>query len=490
MANKNKVNKFYITTAIDYPSANPHLGHAYEKICADVIARWNRLKGKDVFFLTGTDEHGMKIQRAAEKQGKLPKEFVDEMAAKFQKLYKVLNISNDRFIRTTESEHERISQEIFEEVYGAGDVYKGKYEGFYCVDCETFYLEKDAPNLECPIHKKQLETIKEESYFFKMSKYEKQIIEHIEKNKDFILPEYKQAEILNRLKQGLKDLSVSRTSFSWGIPVPFDSKHVIYVWFDALINYLSGIDYGTKKFEKYWPADVHVIGKDILWHHSVIWPSMLLSAKIKLPKTILVHGFINLKGEKLSKSGGKVIDPIELAEKYGSDILRYYLLKDVVFGEDGDFSEQGLQEKNNELADKLGNLVSRLEGLAEKEMIKKCRSDKKLTSKLKFKEIQEKLDNYKLDKALHLITEFLDECNKYIQDEKIWTLEGETRNNALYTLVDSLRVTSIFLYPFIPETGGKILERLNETHISLERAKFELLDNISIKKQEILFKKL
>ena len=268
MATKNKVDKFYITTAIDYPNDNPHLGHAYEKICCDVIARWQRLNGKDVFFLTGTDEHGMKIQRAAEKQGKLPKEFVDEMAAKFQKLCKVLNISNNRFIRTTESEHERISQKIFEEVFGNGDVYKGEYKGYYCVDCETFYLEKDAPDLKCPIHHKELETIKEESYFFKMSKYENQIIEHIEKTKDFILPEYKKTEILNRVKKGLKDLSVSRTTFNWGIPVPFDSKHVIYVWFDALINYLSGIDYGTKKFEKYWPADVHMIGKDILWHHS------------------------------------------------------------------------------------------------------------------------------------------------------------------------------------------------------------------------------
>lgn len=495
MDGKDKKDKFYITTAIDYPSAKPHLGHAYEKICADVIARWQRLRGKDVFFLTGTDEHGLKIQRAAEKLGKTPQQFVDEMSEKFKKLCKVLNISNDRFIRTTEEQHERISKYLFEKVYKKGDIYKGHYEGFYCVDCETFYLEKDAPNLECPIHKKPLERVKEESYFFKMSKYEKKIIEHIEKNEEFILPENKKTEILNRLKQGLKDLSVSRTSFSWGIKVPFNNKHVIYVWFDALINYLSGINYNpesnSKDFEKYWPADVHIIGKDILWHHSVIWPIMLMAAEIPLPKTIFVHGFVNLKGKKLSKAAGISIDPIELAEKYGADPLRYFLLKDIVFGEDGDFSEEGLKEKNNELADKLGNLVSRVEGIAEKEgEIKKTEPDAKLMEKLKLNKIKDNLNKYKLDKALHLIMEFIDECNKYVQEKRVWELEGEEKNKALYTLLDALRISALLLYPFIPETSEKILERLNEKNISLERVKQGLLENIKIKKGEILFKKI
>ncbi len=485
--------KFYITTAIDYPSAAPHLGHAYEKICADAIARWKRLQDYDVFFLTGTDEHGLKIQRAAEKAGKTQQKFVDEMSEKFKQLCKVLNVSYSRFIRTTEKQHERVVQDILNKTNEKGDIYKGYYEGLYCVDCETFYLQKDAPDFHCPTHKKPLEKVKEESYFFEMSKYEKKIIENIQENKEFILPKHKQAEILNRLKEGLKDLSISRVSFKWGIPLPFDKKHVNYVWYDALGNYLSGVDYGTEKFKKYWPADLHLIGKDILWHHSVIWPAMLLAADIKLPKTIFVHGFINLRGEKLSKAAGRVVDPIKLAETYGADVLRYYLLKDIPFGEDGDFSEEGLKEKNNELADKLGNLVSRLEGLAERfGEIKRVKPDEKLTSKLKIKEIERKLDNYELDKALTSIINFVDDCNKYVQDKKVWELKGEEANKVLYTLVDSLRLTAILLWPFIPQTAEKILARLNakEKEISSAQLKFGLLGNIKIKKQEILFRKL
>jgi len=324
-----------------------------------------------------------------------------------------------------------------------------------------------------------------------MSKYEKQIIEHIKKNKNFILPKHKQAEILNRLKDGLKDLSVSRTSFKWGIPIPFDSKHIAFVWFDALSNYLSGIDYGTKRFEKYWPADIHLIGKDIVWHHTVIWGSMLSSVGIKLPKTVLVHGFINLKGEKLSKAAGRIINPIKLVETYGADALRYYVLKDIVFGEDGDFSEESLKERNNELADKLGNLVSRLEGLAERAgEVKKVTVDKKLIGKLKLKEIEKKLDNYELDKGLNLIMGFIDECNKYVQEKKVWQLKGKELNTALYTIADSLRVASILLHPFIPETAEKILKRLNEKDPSFERTKFGLLGSIKIKKSDVLFRKI
>jgi len=288
----------------------------------------------------------------------------------------------------------------------------------------------------------------------------------------------------------LKDLSVSRTSLKWGIPVPFDKKHVIYVWFDALINYLSGVNYETKTFERYWPADIHLIGKDIVWHHTIIWGTMLLSTGIKLPKTVLVHGFVNFKGEKLSKSTGKTIDPFKLVEKYGSDVLRYYFLKDIVFGEDGDFSEDSLKEKNNELADKLGNLVSRLEGLSEKHgEIAKTTTDKSLSNKLKLKEITNKLDNYELDKALHLIIKFVDECNKYIQENKIWELKGKELNKALYTVADSVRRVGILLHPFIPKTSEEILNRLNEKEISISRTKEGLLKNIKLKKKGFLFKK-
>ncbi len=401
--------KFYITTAIDYVNAKPHLGHAYEKIVADVIARWHKLKREDVFFLTGTDENAQKNEQAA-KQAKIPvKKFVDENSKKFIELCKKLNLSNDDFIRTTEKKHFDVSQKIFKKVYNKGDIYKGCYEGYYCEGCEAFLTEKDLINGKCPEHDKEPKWLKEESYFFKMGKYEKDIIKLLS-TKGFVYPEKYRNEILSRIKkEGLNDLSVSRNNLDWGIPVPFDKSATVYVWFDALLNYISGIDYPNAKFKKYWPADMHVIGKGINWFHSVIWPSMLLSAGIKLPKQIIVHGYVNLKGAKLGKSLGNAVDPIELSEKYGVDPIRYYLAREIPFGEDGDFSEKALKNRlNNELANELGNLVSRTLSLAEKKLDNKVRKSK-IELKLDVKKIEDLMEKLELHNVLNEIFKFISE---------------------------------------------------------------------------------
>ncbi len=481
--------KFYITTAIDYVNSKPHLGHAYEKICADVIARWNRLKGDDVFFLTGTDENAQKNELAAKEKGMETKKFVDENVGYFKELCKKLNISNDDFIRTTEKKHFKISQDIFKKVYDKGDIYKGDYEGYYCVGCEAFLTEKGLVEGKCPEHGKEPKWLKEESYFFKMSKYEKAIIKLLSK-KGFVAPESKRKEILSRLQSdGLKDLSVSRVNLDWGIPVSFDKEHKIYVWFDALINYVSGLDYPGKKFKKYWPADVHLIGKGINWFHSVIWPSMLLSADIELPKRVLVHGYVNLNGMKMSKSMGKVIDPVELVEEYGSDGLRYYLLKEISFGSDGDFSEESLKDRlNNELANDLGNLLSRVLTLVEKKKVKLEGKDE-LSKKLNLKKIEKLMDEYELTEGLKEIWSFVIECNKYVNDKKPWELEGKKLENVLYNLVESLRVISVLLSCFIPETCEKINKQLGVKEGSLKDCKFSKFKG-KIKKGEVLFKKI
>src|SRR3989344_5762674 len=361
-------NKFYITTAIDYPNAEPHIGHAYQKIIADVLAKWHRLKGENVWLLTGTDEHGKKIQEAAEKAGKNPKEFVDELAQKFKNAWASLNISPNRFIRTTDKDHEALVQRVIQRCQKNGDIYKGVYEGLYCVGCEAYYTEKDAVNGKCPLHNRELEKIKEESYFFRLSRYQKFLLEYYKKNPEFILPKERRNEIISRVKEGLKDLSISRTSFDWGIPFPGDKKHVIYVWYDALFNYISG----AGKKQEYWPADLHLLGKDNSWFHCVYWPAFLKSAGYKLPKTVFVHGFLTFNNQKISKSLGNAISPVELVKKYNADSIRYFVCRNFVFGQDGDFSEPALLERhNNELANKLGNLVSRVSALAETYGIKK-----------------------------------------------------------------------------------------------------------------------
>jgi len=461
-----KFEKFYVTTAIDYPNAKPHLGHAYEKIIADVMARWNRIKGKDVFFLTGMDEHGQNIERAAIRAGKTPQEIVDEMAVFFKDLCRKLNISYDDFIRTTQERHIKVAQEIFKKVFDKGDIYKGFYEGLYCVSCEAYYTEKDAVDGKCPVHKKDLEVLKEDSYFFKLGKYQKQIIEHIKTNKNFILPETRRNEILNRLENELKDLSVSRVSFKWGIPLPIDEKHVTYVWFDALLNYISALDYPNEKFKKYWPADVQNIGKDISWFHTVIWPAILFAADIEPPKTVFIHGFINMSGEKLSKSRGIMIDPFELIDKYGADTLRYFLMREIPLGEDGDFSEEALINRHNsELADALGNLVNRVLVLVEKNfdgyVPKPYGEDLKKIALSVSKAVENSMDEFQFHNALNDIFHLVNETNAYVNAKKPWEIRSRNElGGVLYNLLESLRFIAILLHSFTPETSGKILDQL------------------------------
>jgi len=466
--------KFYITTAIDYVNASPHIGHAFEKIIADAIARWHRIKGDRVFYLTGTDENAQKNAQVAKEEGIDVKKFVDRNSQIFIELCEVLNVGYDQFIRTTESGHKKNAQEIFKKVYDKGEIYKGKYEGYYCVGCESFITERELVDGRCPEHQKVPDWMSEDAYFFKLSKYRDKIIKFID---NYIVPKEKKNEILSRLKnEELRDLCVSRTNLDWGIDNPIDKNFKLYVWFDALINYISGAN-GN------WPADVHVIGKGINWFHSVIWPGMLMSAGIKLPGKLLVHGYVNLKGQKISKSLGNTINPIELTKKYGADTVRYSLFRGSVF-EDFDYSEDILVERhNNELANKLGNLVSRVTGLAEKTGVEK--TENKLLKKLKLDKICKLIDDFELDKALNEIFAFIDECNEYIQNKKPWeTKDGKV----LYELLDSIKAISILLYPFIPNTSEKIAKHLN-FEIKFENIKKPLKIK-EIKKADILFRKI
>jgi len=437
--------KFYITTAIDYVNGRPHIGHAFEKTIADALARWHRLKSEKVWFLTGTDENASKNAKAAKEAGEDTQKFVDKNSAVFIELCEKLNFVYDRFIRTTDKDHKEKARDIFQKVFDNGEIYKGKYEGSYCTGCERFIMERELVKGVCPEHGLTPDWISEDAYFFKLSKYKNKIIKFVE---GYIVPDSRKKEILTRLKgDELRDLCVSRTNLDWGIDSPIDKNYKIYVWFDALINYLTG----AGKNEEYWPADVHVVGKDINWFHSVIWPGILFSTKRKIPGKLLVHGFLNLKGEKMSKSTGNVLDPLELVEKYGGDSVRYSLLRCSIF-EDSDYGEEILITRhNNELANKLGNLVSRVGGLAEKNGVEK--TENKLLKKLKLKQIEKLIDNFELDKALSEIFAFIDICNEYVQNKKPW----ETKDKkVLYELVDSIKVIAILLWPFIPETSEKI----------------------------------
>jgi methionyl-tRNA synthetase len=474
--------KFYVTTAIDYPNAEPHIGHAYQKIVADIFARWHKLIGDDVWFLTGTDEHGKKIQESAEKAGKSPKEFVDELSEKFKEAWKSLDIEPNRFIRTTDKDHEKLVQEVIKKCYEKGDIYKGEYEGFYCVGCEAYYTEKDLVDGKCPLHNRPLEKMKEESYFFKLSKYQKFLLDLYKKNPEFILPKERRNEIISRVSEGLKDLSISRTSFSWGIPFPLDKKHITYVWFDALFNYITG----SGKNHEYWPANLQILGKDNAWFHCVYWPAFLKSAGYELPKTVFVHGFLTFNGQKISKSLGNSISPKVLVEKYGKDAVRYFVSRHFGFaeGNDGDFSEKVLVDRyNNELADKLGNLVSRVSALIEKYDLEKC--DNTLVRKLKVKEIEKYFENYEVDKALNSIFNFIDDCNEYVQKKKPWETHDK---KVLYQVADSIKVIGILLWPFIPSASEKIAKQFG-FEIKYENIK-KPLENNKIKKGEILFQKI
>src|SRR3989338_4400443 len=476
--------KFYVTTPIYYTNASPHLGGAYTTIAADILARWNRLLGKEVFFLTGTDEHGQKIQETAEKAEKTPKEFVDGIAKEFKEAFKLLNVSNDNFIRTTDPYHEKEVKQILQELYDKKYIYKGFYEAYYCVGCEQYKTESDLVDGKCPLHNREPELRKEEAYLFKLSEFQNKLLNLIKKGKLNIQPKERRKEIIMFIERGLKDIAISRLKekIYWGIELPFDKKHTCFVWVDAFWNYVSGLKTPSNK-KKFWPSDVQLMAKDIIRVHATIWPAILLALDYKLPKTMFVHGYFTINGKKMSKSLGNVIDPIYLVKKYGADSVRYYLMRNIVFGNDGDLSESSLIERhNNELANKLGNLVSRVTTLAEKYGIEK--TENKLLKKLKLKEIEKHIDKYEFDKALNEVFAFIDICNEHVQSKKPW----ETKDKkVLYELIDSIKAIAILLWPFIPETSEKIARNLG-FEIKLDNIKKPIKAN-KIKKSEILFKK-
>lgn len=475
--------KFYVTTAIDYVNAKPHIGHAFEKVMTDSLARWHKLGGEDVFFLTGVDENAQKNVQAAEKAGIPVREFVDKNASAFIELCKGLGIEYNDFVRTSAKNHGIIVSQILQKIKDNGDIYKSVYEGHYCLGCEAFLTDKELVDGKCPEHETKPEYRKEEAYFFKLSKYQKQLLKIIPK---YVVPKTRGNEILSRINDGLNDLCISRKNAEWGVDLPWDKNFKVYVWVDALINYISGL---KDKEKDYWPAQVHVIGKGINWFHSVIWPAVLLSAGYKLPKTLLVHGYLNLEGKKISKSLGNVIDPLELIKKYPSDSIRYSLLRCSVF-DDSDYSEELLIDRhNNELANKLGNLISRTAGMCKGEYAK-SKSDKDLVGKLKFKEIKKHMEGYETDKALSAIFEYIDECNAYVQTKEPWRLEGKKKQEVLYNLVDSIRVVSILLEPFMPASMEKIRNQFGFEKQDLKKVKFGLTKSGKIEKSDILFKKI
>jgi len=482
-------NSFFISTAIDYPSEKPHLGHCLEKTQADVIARYKRFRGFNVHFSIGLDEHGLKIQRYAQKVGKKPQEFVDEMSKYFKDLWKILNISNDDFVRTTEKRHEKVVQEIVKKIYEKGDIYKGKYKGLYCVDCESYYLPKDLEGGKCPVHHKPAEVIEEETYFFRMSKYQKELLNHIEKNKDFIIPESKRNEILNRLKEPIQDLSISRATVEWGISFPFNKNLSLFVWIDALINYLTTIDYPSDKFKKFWPADVHLIGKDIVWHHSVIWSSLLLSLGLPLPKTIFAHGFVTVAGQKMSKSLGNIIDPFELVEKYGPDSVRYFILAEFPASEDGDFTYKKFKARyNSDLANGIGNLFERVFTMAKsygyqsyETKSHKIGCDKEI---LIFQEkieaaYSEKMNNYQLYETLSYVFSFAKKLDQYINQKEPWRLIQNKNSEAekiLTTLIFGVKNIISWLKPFMPSKMEEVEKYLK--NLGSQKEKLNLFPRI------------
>ncbi len=466
--------KFYVTTPIYYVNDVPHIGHAYTTVAADVAARYKRLCGFKTFFLTGTDEHGQKVEKAAHSQGMTPKELADKMVVRFQDLWRRLNISCDHFVRTTDPYHEKAVQELFKVIQERGDIYLGEYEGWYCTPCETFWSE--GQQLEgnlCPDCRRPTEKLKEPSYFFRLSKYQEALLRFYEEHPRFVLPESRLNEIVSFVKMGLKDISISRTTFSWGIPVPGDPDHVIYVWFDALFNYLSALGYGwnPSRFETFWPADLHIIGKDILRFHAVYWPAFLMSAGLPLPERVFAHGWWTVEGQKMSKSLRNVVDPHRLIDEYGADALRYFLMREVSFGLDGDFSHKAMAHRiNSDLANDLGNLLYRSLTMALKYFRGEVPVPMKRGGKLEdlahdvVRDIEGFMNQEAFNRALERLWDLVKGVNKYIDTQAPWNLAKEKRQGELatviYNILEGLRVTALLVSPFMPQKAQEIWDQL------------------------------
>ena len=502
--------EYYITTPIYYPSEKFHIGHCYTTIIADAIARYKRLDGYDVFFQTGTDEHGQKIESKAAANNVTPKEYTDKIIADAKDLWEKLGISYDYFIRTTDEDHKKRVGEIFTKLYEQGDIYKGSYEGLYCVPCESFWTDSQLVDGKCPDCGREVKLVEEESYFFKLSKYQDRLIKYYEENPDFILPISRKNELVNNfIKPGLEDLCVTRTSVDWGIEVPFDTKHTIYVWIDALTNYITSLGYPDKEselFKKFWPANLHLVGKEITRFHAIIWPALLMALDIELPKKVFGHGWLIINGGKISKSLGNYEDPREYIKNYGVDAVRYYSLKEVPFGSDGNFSVDAMITKaNSDLANTLGNLVTRTVSMSNKyfegyvnnrnvvedfdlELIESANNLKS--------QVDLKMDELKINEALEVIMEHLRKTNKYIDVTTPWILakddsSKERLETVLYNLIESIRISTILLLPFIPETANKILSVLNTKMISFNDLEFNKLeDNLKLNEPVIIYERI
>ena len=469
-------NKYYITTPIYYPSDRLHIGHAYTSTAADAIARWHRFNGKDVLFLTGSDEHGQKIERIAKDRGVEPKAYVDEIVGTFKQLWDKYDITYDDFIRTTDTRHHKVAQEVFQRIYDKGDIYKDTYEGWYCTPCEAFWVETRLEDGKCPDCGRLVELIEEESYFFKLSKYAERLLEHIKENPDFIRPASRRNEMVNFIKSGLEDLCVSRTTFDWGIPVPFDEKHVIYVWVDALTNYLTGAGFldDEAKFAKYWPAELHLVGKEITRFHTIIWPILLMALDLPLPKTVFGHGWLLFGDEKMSKSRGNVVDPMELADEFGVDAIRYFLLREISFGQDGSFTREALIERiNADLANDLGNLLHRSVAMIDRYrdgVIPSGGSFTELEKALQDKARQTvgsvggHIDRLEINAALASIWRLVGRTNKYIDEAAPWALnkagDHDRLDTVLYHLAETLRILALLVKSFMPTSAAKMWTQL------------------------------